>query len=327
MGIHYAILERIGSAMDMHWAAVFPGQGSQSVGMLGELAERRPIVRETFDEASDILGTDLWALVQNGPVETLNRTEFTQPAMLAAGVAVWRAWTQQTAARPLAAAGHSLGEYSALVAAEALDFGDAVALVRERALAMQNAVPEGEGAMAALLGLDDAAVMALCAAQAGDDVLEAVNFNSPGQVVIAGSAAAVERAISAAPEAGAKRALRLPVSVPSHCALMRAAAERLLERLERTEFRLPAIPVLHNVNADTVDSPEALRAILAEQLYRPVRWVDTVRRMRERGIDTLVECGPGKVLTGLGKRIDRDLQLFEISDASGLARALETLGS
>jgi [acyl-carrier-protein] S-malonyltransferase len=327
MGIHYPILERIGSAMDMQWAAVFPGQGSQSVGMLGELAERQPIVRKTFDQASDILGSDLWALVQNGPVETLNRTEFTQPAMLAAGVAVWRAWTANSAARPMVVAGHSLGEYGALVAAEALAFGDAVALVRERALAMQDAVPEGEGAMAALLGLDDAAVMALCTAQAGGDVLEAVNFNSPGQVVIAGSAAAVERAIAAAPDAGAKRALRLPVSVPSHCALMRPAAERLLERLNETEFRLPSIPVLHNVNADTVPSPEALRTILAEQLYRPVRWVDTVRHMRERGVGALVECGPGKVLTGLGKRIDRELQLLEISDSSSLARTMETLGS
>jgi len=313
--------------MDTQWAAVFPGQGSQSVGMLGDLAEHYPVVRDTFDEASDILNTDLWALVETGPIETLNRTEFTQPAMLAAGVAVWRVWTAQTAARPAATAGHSLGEYSALVAAEALTFGDAVALVRERALAMQNAVPEGQGAMAALLGLEDAAVVELCAAQAGGEVLEAVNFNSPGQVVIAGSAEAVGRAIAAAREVGAKRAVLLPVSVPSHCALMKPAAERLLERLDATEFRLPLIPVLHNVHADTVTSPRALRSILAEQLYRPVRWADTVRNMRERGLDTLLEYGPGKVLTGLGKRIDRELHLLEISDSAGLAKALETLGS
>jgi len=327
MGIHYAILERIGSAMESQWAVVFPGQGSQSVGMLGELGSREPIVRQTFREASDVLGTDLWNLTQNGPAETLNRTEFTQPAMLAAGVAVWRVLASRVDAGPAFAAGHSLGEYSALVAAGALSFPEAVALVAERAAAMQEAVPEGQGAMAAILGLDDEAVVALCAAHAGPGVLEAVNFNSPGQVVIAGSADAVERAIAAAPAAGAKRALRLPVSVPSHCALMRPAAERLLRRLETTEFRVPSVPVLHNVNAGTVDSIEALRAILAEQLYRPVRWVDTVRGMRARGVGTLVEAGPGKVLTGLAKRIERDLQLFEVSDESSLARTLDALAA
>ncbi len=311
--------------MESHWAVVFPGQGSQSVGMLGALGAGRPIVRETFGEASEVLGTDLWQLSQTGPAETLNQTEFTQPAMLAAGVAAWRVLAQATDLQPARMAGHSLGEYSALVAAGALEFSDAVALVAERAAAMQEAVPADAGAMAAILGLEDAAVRELCATHAGDDVLEAVNFNSPGQVVIAGSAQAVERAVAAASGAGAKRALRLPVSVPSHCALMRPAAERLAARLATTELRLPEIPVLHNVSAAPVQSVDELRAILAEQLYRPVRWVETVQAMRADGVQLLVEAGPGKVLTGLAKRIDRELQLCELSDDAGLARTLEAL--
>lgn len=311
--------------MESQWAVVFPGQGSQSVGMLGDLGESRPIVRETFAEASQLLGTDLWELARNGPAETLNRTEYTQPAMLAAGVAAWRVLIGATDLRPSRMAGHSLGEYSAMVAAGALEFADAVALVSERAAAMQDAVPADAGAMAAILGLEDAAVRALCVAQAGDDVLEAVNFNSPGQVVIAGSAAAVERAVAAAPAAGAKRALRLPVSVPSHCALMRPAAERLAARLASIELRLPEIPVLHNVSAAPVQTVAELRAILAEQLYRPVRWVETVQAMRAAGVQVLVEAGPGKVLTGLARRIDRNLQAVELSDESGLARTLEAL--
>ena len=311
--------------MESQWAVVFPGQGSQSVGMLGALGESRPVVQETFAEASDVLGTDLWTLARNGPAETLNRTEYTQPAMLAAGVAAWRVLVGATDLRPSRMAGHSLGEYSALVAAGALEFADAVALVSERAAAMQDAVPADAGAMAAILGLEDAAARALCVAQSGDDVLEAVNFNSPGQVVIAGSAAAVERAVAAAPAAGAKRALRLPVSVPSHCALMRPAAERLAARLASTELRLPEIPVLHNVSAAPVQTVAELRAILAEQLYRPVRWVETVQAMRAAGVQVLVEVGPGKVLTGLARRIDRNLEAVELSDESGLARTLEAL--
>ncbi len=306
--------------MESQWALVFPGQGSQSVGMLSELGANHPIVRATFDEASEVLGMDLWALSQNGPVETLNRTEHTQPAMLAAGVAAWRTLMSVTDARPSMLAGHSLGEYSALVAADALDFPAAVELVRARAEAMQGAVPEGQGAMAAILGMDDGSVQALCAAQAGTDVLEAVNFNSPGQVVIAGSAAAVARAVAAAPGAGAKRALPLPVSVPSHCALMRPAAERLKERLDATELRLPSIPVLHNASAAPVDSVSALRGILAEQLFRPVCWVETIHRMRAEGMRVVVEAGPGRVLTGLAKRIDRDLQLLEVSDEMSLEK-------
>ncbi|MFO8003512.1 ACP S-malonyltransferase [Thioalkalivibrio sp.] len=311
--------------MESQWAVMFPGQGSQSVGMLGELGSNHPIVLETFQEASDVLGTDLWGLCQNGPPERLNRTEHTQPAMLAAGVAAWRVLTAATPSRPVMLAGHSLGEYSALVAADALDFAAAVGLVAERAAAMQGAVPEGQGAMAAILGMEDSAVVALCNAASGSDVLEAVNFNSPGQVVIAGSAAAVERAIAAAPGAGAKRALRLPVSVPSHCALMLPAAERLMVKLDATELRLPRIPVLHNVSAAPVASIADLRKILAEQLFRPVRWVETIQAMRARGVRCLVEAGPGRVLTGLAKRIDRDLQLLEVSDEASLKKTLDAL--
>jgi len=311
--------------MGSQWAVMFPGQGSQSVGMLGELGSKHSIVRDTFAEASDVLGMDLWDLCQNGPAETLNRTEYTQPAMLAAGVAAWRVLTAASQARPGMLAGHSLGEYSALVAAEALDFPAAVDLVAERAAAMQGAVPEGHGAMAAILGMDDAAVVALCASESESDVLEAVNFNSPGQVVIAGAAAAVERAIAAAPGAGAKRALRLPVSVPSHCALMRPAAERLMAKLEATELRLPRIPVLHNVSAGPVHSIAELRATLAEQLFRPVRWVETIQAMRAGAVQVLVEAGPGRVLTGLAKRIDRDLQLLEVSNEASLAKTLDVL--
>jgi [acyl-carrier-protein] S-malonyltransferase len=313
--------------MESHWAVVFPGQGSQSVGMLGALAQARAIVRDTFDEASDVVATNLWELAQHGPAETLNQTEFTQPAMLAAGVAVWRVLAEATSLRPARMAGHSLGEYSALVAAGALEFSDAVALVATRAEAMQAAVPAGAGAMAAILGLDDAAVRELCAAHAEGEVLEAVNFNAPGQVVIAGSAAAVKRAVAAAPAAGAKRSIQLPVSVPSHCALMRPAAERLAARLAITPLRLPDIPVLHNVSAAPVQAVGELRSILAEQLYRPVRWVETVQTMRAGGVKVLIEAGPGKVLTGLAKRIDRDLQLLDLSDEDGLARTLEALGA
>jgi [acyl-carrier-protein] S-malonyltransferase len=291
--------------------------------MLAELAAAFPSVRATFDEASFTLGLDLWRLVQEGPAESLNLTHNTQPAMLTAGVAVWRVWREQGGAVPGLLAGHSLGEYTALVAAEAIGFADAVGLVAERGRLMQAAVPEGEGAMAAILGLDDAQVRAVCADAAQGDVVEAVNYNSPGQVVIAGSAAAVARAIGGAKAAGAKRAVPLPVSVPSHCALMRPAAERLSERLSGVLVSAPAIPVLHNVTADRVDGPAALREILARQLYSPVRWVDTVQRMRAEGVRTCVECGPGKVLAGLGKRIEKDMGCLAVYDPAGLAAALE----
>ncbi|WP_081616641.1 ACP S-malonyltransferase [Thioalkalivibrio sp. ALJ16] len=311
--------------MTTNWAAVFPGQGSQSTGMLADLGDDHAIVRDTFQEASDCLDADLWSLCQHGPVEQLNQTEWTQPVMLAAGVAAWRLLCAQTDARPQALAGHSLGEYSALVAADVLRFPDAVRLVAERARAMQAAVPEGEGAMAAILGLEDEAVQALCRAHAGDQVLEAVNLNAPGQVVIAGNTAAVDRAVGAAKEAGAKRALRLPVSVPSHCALMQPAAEQLQAVLDRTAFSSPTIPVWQNVTAGPVESAADIEANLAAQLYRPVRWVETIRGLRAQGTGVQVECGPGRVLSGLAKRIDRELELFDVADRATLEATIQRL--
>lgn len=307
------------------WAAVFPGQGSQATGMLADLGDDFAIVRDTFQEASDCLDADLWSLSQHGPVEQLNQTQWTQPVMLAAGVAAWRVLAERSAARPQAVAGHSLGEYSALVAADALRFPDAVHLVTERARAMQDAVPAGEGGMAAILGLDDAAVQALCEAHAGGEVLEAVNLNAPGQVVVAGTAAAVERAVAAAKDAGAKRALKLPVSVPSHCALMQPAAERLQATLDRTSFRMPSVPVWQNASAAPAETADAIKANLAAQLYLPVRWVETIHGLRAAGVSDQVECGPGKVLTGLAKRIDRDLGLFEVADRDTLQATLNRL--
>jgi [acyl-carrier-protein] S-malonyltransferase len=305
----------------MALAAVFPGQGSQSVGMLADLAGRQE-VRACVAEASDVLGYDLGALMAEGPAERLNQTEFTQPAMLTAGVAAWRAWQAEGGADALVMAGHSLGEYSALVCAGALDFADAISLVQLRGRLMQAAVPAGEGAMAALLGLDDDDVIGLCARAAEGDVVEAVNFNAPGQVVIAGSAAAVARAIGLARDAGARRAVELPVSVPSHCGLMGSAAEALAEALAGIPVRPPATEVIHNVDAASHAEPEDIRAALAVQVRRPVRWVECVRAMAGRGADYFVEAGPGKVLSGLGKRIDRSLVFAPVADAESLARAL-----
>ena len=304
-------------------AAVFPGQGSQSVGMLAALAEAWPQVQETFAEASEVLGEDLWALVQQGPAEALNRTDRTQPAMLAAGVAVWRVWQAAGGPMPVAMAGHSLGEYSALVAADALPFADAVKVVEARARAMQEAVPEGTGAMAAILGLDDDQVRALCEAEAQGQVLEPVNFNSPGQVVIAGHAEAVARATAAAKAVGARRALVLPVSVPSHCTLMAPAAERLAEVLAGVKIIKPRIPVLHNVDVVTHDDPDGIREALRLQLHSPVRWVETICALAAGGASTVIELGPGKVLTGLNKRIDRQLQALAVEDPDSLAAALQ----
>ena len=309
----------------MRLAMTFPGQGSQSVGMLGDLAAAFPLVRETFEEASDALGSDLWTLSQQGPAEELNRTENTQPAMLAADIAVWRVWNEQGGPEPMLLAGHSLGEYAALVAAGALEFADAVRLVRERGRLMQEAVPAGEGAMAAILGLDDDQVRAICAEAAQGEVAEAVNFNSPGQVVIAGDAAAIARAVELAKAAGAKRALPLDVSVPSHCALMRDAAQRLREVLQSVAVEAPRIPVLHNVTVEPAAEPDAIRDLLARQLHGPVRWVETVRAMREQGAEALVEAGPGKVLTGLCKRIDRQITALPVFDGASLEKALETI--
>ncbi len=309
----------------MTFAMTFPGQGSQSVGMLADLAEAYPIVRQTFEEASDALGVDLWTLSQEGPAEALNQTENTQPAMLAAGVAVWRTWRGQGGPAPGLMAGHSLGEYSALVAAGVLPFAEAARLVHERGRLMQAAVPAGEGAMAAILGLDDDQVRALCEQAAQGEVAEAVNFNSPGQVVIAGNASAIARAVDLAKAAGAKRALRLDVSVPSHCALMRDAAERLYEVMRDLPITQPEIPVLHNVSVAPAPDPGQIRDLLKQQLYSPVRWVETVRAMKEAGADTLVEAGPGKVLTGLNKRIDKTITAVPVFDGASLEKALESV--
>ncbi|RLJ17257.1 [acyl-carrier-protein] S-malonyltransferase [bacterium endosymbiont of Escarpia laminata] len=310
---------------DSAFSIVFPGQGSQSVGMLKTLADDFSSVGDTFTEASDALGFDLWKLVLEGPKETLNQTQNTQPAMLVAGVAVWRVWQAQGGAAPSVMAGHSLGEYSALVCAGAMGFSDAVSLVAKRGMFMQEAVPEGTGAMAAILGLDDDKVRDVCVAAAESQVVEAVNFNSPGQVVIAGSKAAVDRACVLAKEAGAKRALPLPVSVPSHCALMKPAAERLAEQLQEIVIEMPSIPVLHNVDVAVAADTGAIRARLAEQLHHPVRWVETIQSISERGIDKIVEAGPGKVLTGLNKRIDRKLTGFAVLNSDTLNAALEAL--
>lgn len=308
----------------MKFAFVFPGQGSQSVGMLNAYGDVAPI-RDTLAEASDALGQDLWAMVADGPADTLNQTVNTQPVMLAAGVAVYRLWQSQGGAVPALMAGHSLGEYTALVCAGALDFADAVKLVRLRAEAMQSAVPEGVGAMAAVLGLDDEAVRAVCAEAALGEVLEAVNFNSPGQVVIAGNKAAVERGCVLAKEKGAKRALPLPVSVPSHCALMKPAAEKLRAALSAIEVRTPTVAVLHNADVVSHGNPDAIRDALARQLYSPVRWVETVQAMSAQGIQLVAECGPGKVLAGLNKRIVDGMPGVAIADAAALADMLEKI--
>jgi len=305
----------------MKLAFVFPGQGSQSVGMMQGWGERAE-VRATFTEASDALGQDLWAMVADGPAELLNQTVNTQPAMLAADVAAWRVWQAAGGATPALLAGHSLGEYAALVAAGALNFADAIKLVRFRAEAMQAAVPEGVGAMAAILGLDDDAVRAVCSEAAAGEVVEAVNLNSPGQVVIAGNKAAVERAMVLAKEKGAKRALPLPVSVPSHSSLMLPAAEKLLAHLQTVAIITPTIPVLHNTDVQSHAGTEAIRVALARQLHTPVRWVETVQALKAAGIERVVECGPGKVLAGLNKRIDDSLPAVALVDEASLAAAL-----
>jgi len=308
----------------MSLAFVFPGQGSQAVGMLGTLAEAYPQVQETFQEASDALGYDLWNVVVNGPAEALNQTQTTQPAMLAAGIAVWRIWNTQGGAAPVVMAGHSLGEYSALVASGVLNFADAIKLVAERGRLMQEAVPAGKGGMAAILGLDDQAVMDVCSGSAEGEVLSAVNFNAPGQVVIAGTASAIERAVVAAKEAGAKRAIPLPVSVPSHCALMVGAAEKLANQLSSLILNKPNIPVINNVDVAIVDAADSIQNALAKQLPQPVRWVETVQKMATDGVDTMIECGPGKVLAGLNKRITKEISAMPVFDPDSLQKALDT---
>lgn len=308
----------------MSFVFVFPGQGSQSVGMLGALAAAEPVVRTTFDEASGVLGYDLWQLVREGPEDALNATEATQPAMLAAGVATWRVWRERGGALPTLVSGHSLGEFTALVCAEALELPATLDLVRFRGQVMQEAVPAGSGAMAALLGLDDRAVLAVCREAARGTVVEAVNFNSPGQVVIAGEAAAVERAMEAAKTRGAKRAVRLPVSVPSHSSLMRAAGERLRERLADVEVRLPRIRYVSAVDARPHEEPRDIREVLVRQLSSPVRWTETLRAVSMADVTAVIECGPGRVLTGLNRRIERrpDLNFFALEDPASVDTAL-----
>ncbi|WP_419735421.1 ACP S-malonyltransferase [Pseudomonas sp. COR18] len=288
--------------MSTSLAFVFPGQGSQSLGMLAELGAQYPLILETFAEASQALGYDLWALTQQGPEELLNQTDKTQPAILTASVALWRLWLAEGGRRPAYVAGHSLGEYSALVAAGSLSLAEAVRLVERRGQLMQEAVPAGQGAMAAILGLEDADVVAACADSAQGEVVSAVNFNSPGQVVIAGAKAAVERAMEACKAKGAKRALPLPVSVPSHCELMRPAAERFAESVAAIDWQAPQIPLVQNVSASVAADLDSLKRDLLEQLYKPVRWVECVQYLAAQGATELVECGPGKVLAGLNKR-------------------------
>jgi [acyl-carrier-protein] S-malonyltransferase len=309
----------------MKIALVFPGQGSQSVGMLGSLAESFSQVRETYQEVSDALDYDLWKLVQNGPEEELNKTHITQPAMLASGIAVWRIWQDLGGSIPVAMAGHSLGEYSALVCAGSISLRDAALLVQERGRFMQEAVPSGTGAMAAILGLDDDVVIKICSRAAENEVVSAVNFNSPGQVVVAGNTSAVERAVDLAKEAGAKRAVILPVSVPSHCSLMMPAADRLAERLATIEISTPSIPVYNNVDVKAEEDPDAIRTALKRQLFSPVRWVDTINMFAEQGVLHIVECGAGKVLAGLNKRINRDMKAYTTQDKDSLQKAVEAV--
>ncbi len=304
-------------------ALLFPGQGSQQIGMLRELAERYSVVRTTFEEAADALGYDLWKVVQEGPEDALNATACTQPALLTASVAIWRVWQELEGPRPGAMAGHSLGEYSAMVCAGVIGFADGVRLVRLRGEAMQEAVPLGQGGMAAILGLDDAMVERACAEAAQGDVVAAVNYNAPGQVVIAGSKAAVERAIALCQEAGAKRAMALPVSVPSHCTLMKPAAERLQAAMEALDMRPPRYTIYQNVDAQAHADVGTLRTRLIEQLYQPVRWTSCVEAMVNRGAEVFIECGPGKVLTGLGKRIAKGSKGLAVNDPDSLEAALE----
>jgi len=306
-------------------AFVFPGQGSQAIGMLSEIAATDPVIEQTFAEASEVLEYDLWQLVQNGSDTELNQTDKTQPAMLAAGVAMYRVWQNSLDVTPAVMAGHSLGEYTALVCSGAIPFAAAIDLVEKRGRFMQQAVPVGEGAMAAILGLDDAQVIKCCEEAAEGEVISAVNFNSPGQVVVAGNAAAVERITGIAKAAGAKRALVLPVSVPSHCELMRPAAEKMAPLLSSVEITVPVIPVIHNADVTAHQSADAIRDALLRQLYNPVRWVESVQQIAASDIDTLVECGPGKVLAGLNKRIDRSVKTLPIFDPANLEKAITTV--
>jgi [acyl-carrier-protein] S-malonyltransferase len=310
--------------MQNNLAFVFPGQGSQTVGMLADFADNE-VVQNTFAEASEALGYNLWQLVAQGPAEKLNQTNFTQPALLTASVALWRLWASQSDSQPAILAGHSLGEYSALVCAGVISLAEGVKLVEKRGEFMQASVPAGIGAMAAIIGLDDQAIIDACATAQDDDVVAAVNFNSPGQVVIAGHKDAVERAGVLCKEAGAKRVLPLPVSVPSHCALMKDAADKLAEEFNRVTFNTPLIPVVNNVDVTAESDVEAIKLALIKQLYSPVRWTETIELLAKSGISLVVEAGPGKVLQGLIKRIDKSITSASINDQASLIKALETI--
>lgn len=309
---------------DSNLAFVFPGQGSQSLGMLAELAELHPQVREAFAEASDGAGVDLWALSQGGPEEMLNRTEYTQPALLAASIGVWRAWQAVGGAQPAVLAGHSLGEYTALVAAGALSLRDGAHLVRLRGQLMQDAAPTGVGAMAAVLGAEDALVKEVCEQASGSQVVVPANYNSPGQIVIGGDAAAVDRALALLAEKGVRKAVKLAVSVPSHTPLMREAANRLQETMAGLDWRVPALPVVQNVDARVHDGIDAIRTALVQQLYLPVQWTGCVEALAARGVTRVAECGPGKVLSGLIKRIDKGLDARTLSTPADFETARET---
>lgn len=309
------------------FAMVFPGQGSQSVGMLTQLSEQYPIIKETFSQASSVLDYDLWQLVQKGPAEELNKTWFTQPALLAASVAIYRVWQENNGPSPLFMAGHSLGEYSALVCAGVIDFYDAIKLVELRGKLMQEAVPVGTGAMYAIIGLDNASIVNACEQAAQGQVVSPVNYNSPGQVVIAGNKEAVERAGVLCKEAGAKRALPLSVSVPSHCALMKSAAEKLAETLKDIAFQKPQFPIINNVNVKIETDAQVIKDALIAQLYSPVRWTEIVEYMANHEISLLIEMGPGKVLTGLTKRIVDTLSACAVNDVASLAAALESVNN
>ena len=311
--------------MNSNLAFVFPGQGSQKIGMLADLAAENALVEETFAQASAVLGYDCWQLVQQGEQEDINLTERTQPILLTASVAIWRLWQHLGGPTPGALAGHSLGEWSALVCAGAVDFADAVNIVRARGAFMQQAVPVGVGAMAAIMGIDDDIVVDACRQAAQQQIVAAVNFNAPGQVVIAGHADAVARAVAICKKAGAKRAVELPVSAPFHTSLMRPAADNLAQLIEQTNFSAPQIPVIHNVHAQAEDKPQAIKSLMLEQIYKPVLWVDCVNGLAARGAEILIECGPGRVLNGLSKRIDRNLTSLATDDVASLENALSSV--
>ena len=312
--------------MNENIAVVFPGQGSQSIGMLDAYSTDWPLVKETVGEASSVLGYDLWDIISNGPADKLNQTAITQPAVLAADIAIMRIMAQQCMLKPYAVAGHSLGEYAALVAADAIEFTDAIKLVAERGRLMQNAVADGEGAMAAIIGLPDSAIIKICEgiANTTGEVVSAVNFNSPGQVVIAGNTGAVEKAIVALKEEGAKRAIPLPVSVPSHCALMKSASEEFGAFLKTIDIKVPSIQVIQNVEAKSYDNVDDIRDALVKQMYCPVQWTHTVQIISD-GADAVVECGPGKVLGGLTRRINTDVASFSVPNPDAMQKFLDSM--